>query len=135
MTRMATRIDTNKKIVEPELSYRLMGILFGVHSALGGRYQEKYYQRAVELALKQSNLKYDREVAVPLMYNGKKIGKYILDFLIEDKIILELKTVPFIQREDVLQVYRYLKSKGLPLGIVANFRGPRLTYRRIINVA
>lgn len=122
-----------QEIVEKELSYKIMGILFGVHSALGGKYQEKYYQRAVETALKHSGLGYKKELGADLNYDGDKIGKYRLDFLIEGKVVLELKTVPVLGCDEYRQVSAYLKSSGLRLGILANFRGPRLQYKRILN--
>ncbi|KKR59777.1 MAG: hypothetical protein UT99_C0024G0001, partial [Candidatus Curtissbacteria bacterium GW2011_GWA2_40_31] len=61
------------------------------------------------------------------------IGKYFLDFLIEDKVILELKATPRFNREDFRQVSAYLKAKDLKLGILANFRGDKLVYKRILN--
>ncbi|MDQ6610774.1 MAG: GxxExxY protein [Bacteroidota bacterium] len=67
------------KIIHKELSYKIVGILFSVHSHLDNRYQEKYYQRAVEQALKESGLHFKKEIAVDLMYNDKKIGKYFLN--------------------------------------------------------
>ena len=122
-----------REIVEKELSFRIMGILFEVHTDLGGRYQEKYYQRAVETALKHEGLEFEREIEADLSFQGEKIGKYRLDFLIEKRVVLELKTVPFFDREDYRQVRAYLKATGLRLGIIANFRSPRLQYKRILN--
>lgn len=121
------------ELVYPELSYKIVGILFEVHSQLGGKYQEKYYQRAVEIALKKEKLLFKKEIAVDLSFNGEKIGKYFLDFLIGGKIILELKAEPRFNREDFKQVMAYLKAKNLKLGILANFRGERLEYKRILN--
>lgn len=120
-------------LVYPELSYKVVGVLFKVHTKLGGKYQEKYYQRAVEVALKEAGLSFEKEIAVDLNFNGTKIGKYFLDFLIEDKLILELKTTPKLTREDFKQVTAYLKAKNLKLGILANFRGEKLYYKRILN--
>ena len=110
-----------------------MGILFDVHSTLGNRYQEKYYQRAVEVAFDKANIRYEKQISVYLSYAGKNIGKYTLDFIVENKIVVELKTVPLFSKEDIRQVLRYLKSTGLPLGILANFSSPMLTYKRILN--
>lgn len=121
------------ELIYPELSYKIVGILFRVHSKLGGKYQEKYYQRAVEVALKEEGLSYKKEIAVDLNFEDTKIGKYILDFLIEGKIILELKATPRFNRQDFRQVSSYLKAKNLKLGILANFRGERLEYKRILN--
>lgn len=128
------RIDANMaKLIYPKLSYKIVGILFKVHSELGGKYQEKYYQRAVEVALKEEGLSYKKEIAVDLSFKDTKIGKYFLDFVIEDKIVLELKATPRFNREDFRQISSYLKAKNLKLGILANFRGDKLVYKRILN--
>lgn len=121
------------ELIYRELSYKIVGVLYKVHSKLGRKYQEKYYQRATALALNDQNLSYKKEIAVDLSYNGEKIGKYFLDFLIEDKVILELKAEPHFSRQDFRQVVAYLRAKQLKLGILANFRGEKLTYKRILN--
>lgn len=121
------------QIVHKELSYKIMGILFSVHNQLGNRYQEKYYQRAVEEALRESKLRFKKELAVDLKYNDKKIGKYFLDFLIENLIVLEIKTVEVLNPRDFRQVLAYLVANDLQLGILANFRSDSLSYRRILN--
>jgi GxxExxY protein len=121
------------KIIEKELSYKLVGLLFDIHNKLGGEYQEKYYTRAVEEKLKEADLRYKKELPVDLKIDGKKIGKYILDFLVENKIVLEIKAKPEILPVDVRQVLAYLQSMNLELGIIANFRGRKLIYKRILN--
>ena len=121
------------KIIQKELSYKIMGILFAVHTQLGNRYQEKYYQRAIEEGLKQSKLNFKKEIAVGLKYNNKKIGKYFLDFLIENVIILEVKAVPSLRPKDFSQVMAYLRANNVELGILANFRTESLSYKRILN--
>lgn len=125
--------NNNKDLVYPELSYKLVGILFKVHRELGGKYQEKYYQRAVERLLQEEGLPYKRELQVDLKFKGAKIGKYFLDFVVDNKIVLELKATPFLHPEDFRQVLGYLKAHKLKLGILANFRGPKLVYKRILN--
>ncbi|MDO8486892.1 MAG: GxxExxY protein [Candidatus Curtissbacteria bacterium] len=121
------------RIIEKELSYKLVGILFDVHTRLGNRYQEKYYQRAVAEALKENNLKFEKELEVDLKYKDAKIGKYFSDFLIEKKVILEIKAVPCLLPRDFHQVLAYLKARKLELGILANFRSASLAYERILN--
>lgn len=121
------------RIVQKELSYKIVGILFSVHNQLGNRYQEKYYQRAIEEALRENNLKFKKELMVDLKYNNKKIGKYFLDFLIENSIVLEIKTVDKFNPKDFKQVLAYLIANNIQLAILANFRSNRLTYKRILN--
>ena len=121
------------KLIYPLLSYKIVGILFKVHTQLGGNYQEKYYQKAVEVELRKKNIPFKREISVDLSYDNNRIGKYFLDFLLEENIILELKTKPFITSEDYRQVKSYLHAKKLKLGILANFRGQKLVYKRVLN--
>lgn len=123
----------NNKLIYPDLSYKIVGILFKVHNELGNRYQEKYYQRAIEIELKNQNIKFVKEIPVDLQYAAEKIGKYFLDFLIDDKIVLEIKTIPRLRPRDFKQVLAYLKSINLKLGIIANFRPEQLTFHRILN--
>lgn len=121
------------KLVYPRLSYKIVGLLFEVHSRLGGHYQEKYYQRAVEQLFKREGIHYQKEIPVDINFEGNKLGKYFLDFLIEGKIILELKAVPHLDPIHFRQVRSYLKTKNLQLGILANFRGDKLISRRVLN--
>ncbi|PIU83132.1 MAG: GxxExxY protein [Elusimicrobia bacterium CG06_land_8_20_14_3_00_38_11] len=110
-----------------------MGILFDVHTEMGNRYQEKYYQRAVNRAFRAAGLFFEEQIAVDLMYKDNKIGKYILDFIVENKVVVELKTVVRFHRDDIKQVLLYLKEAKLSLGILVNFRSEKLTYKRILN--
>ena len=127
------RINMEDKVIYRELSYTLTGILFKVHSELGNRYHERYYERAVALALRKAGVSFKEQVEVPLKYEGEKIGKYRLDFIVDDKIVLELKAEPRIGRAHITQVLAYLKANQMKLGIIANFRTEQLTFRRIIN--
>ena len=120
-------------IIHKELSYNIVGILFDVYNQLGNGHQEKYYQRAIEEALREKNFKYKKELKIDLKFNEKIIGKYFLDFLIDDKIILEIKAVPKLTPKDFRQVLNYLKTHNIELGILANFRGDSLIYKRILN--
>ena len=130
---MITRIDSNKKLVLPKLSYKIMGVLFSVHNELGPSMLEKYYQRAIAKELEAQRLSFQQEVPVNLYYKEKLIGKYLLDFVVEDKIILETKAQKSYNPKFFKQVLAYLRQTNLPLAILVNFRRPKLEYRRIIN--
>lgn len=128
---MENKVKNN--LIEPELSYKIIGACFRVHSELGCRYQEKYYQRALEEELRAEGIKYNKELKVDLLYGDKVIGKYFLDFLIKDKIVLEMKVAKFFHKDDIKQVLGYLKSKNLEFGILVNFRKDKLEYKRVLN--
>lgn len=80
------------RIVQKELSYKIVGILFKVHSELGSHHREKYYQRAVAKGLQKEGLRYRKEIPVELNFEGESVGKYFIDFVVENKIVLELRT-------------------------------------------
>ena len=122
-----------KRIILPKLSYQVMGVLFKVQNKLGSSYQEKYYQRAIQQEFKIQKIPFEREKQITLTYEGSNIGKYYLDFVIDEKIILEIKATPFIRKDWIEQVVAYLVSTGLPLGIIVNFRTDKIEYKRIIN--
>ena len=110
-----------------------MGILFKVQNELGPSLLEKYYQRAIEQELKVNKLTFKREVPVSLEYKGQNIGRYFLDFVIEDLIILEIKAQQHYSPRFFKQALSYLKQTNLPLVIIVNFRGTNIRYKRIIN--
>lgn len=130
---MDANVLEKNKIIHPELSYKIVGILFKVHTELGNKYQEKYYQRAIAIELEKQGIKFKKELMVDLVYNNEKIGKYFIDFLIEDLVVLEIKANTDFKLSDYKQVSAYLKSKNIKLGILANFRSEKLTYKRILN--
>ncbi|MDP1689169.1 MAG: GxxExxY protein [bacterium] len=120
------------KLVEGELSYRVIGALFKVYNTLGGGYQEKYYQKAVANEFKKQNIKFKEQVHVPLVYEKESIGRYFIDFVVEDKIVLELKATQIFFPRDIKQIYAYLKTSGIPLGILAGFSKDSLKIKRIL---
>lgn len=120
------------EIVEPQLSYELMSVLFKVHNVLGNRLQEKYYQRAIAEELSRRKLNFEKEKVVAIRFENKKIGQYSLDFVVEKKVILETKAIPLLNKKGHDQLLSYMKELRIRLGIIANFRTPRLTYRRLI---
>ncbi len=119
-------------LIEKELSYSIVGVLFDVYKELGGGYQEKYYQRAIAEGLKQKGLSFVEQVMVPLSYGGASIGRYFLDFLVADKVVLEIKSTPQLYARDIKQVLSYLNTKKIELGILANFKRSGLETKRIL---
>lgn len=120
------------ELIEPELSYKTVGILIKVHNKLGPTYQEKYYQRAVEQELQEAKIPYKREAKVEIGYDEKRLGLYSVDFIINGKIVLEIKAVKYLHPKYINQVLAYLNALQLRLGIVANFKKKKLEYKKII---
>jgi len=120
------------EIIHPHLSYKIMGVLFKVYNKLGGGYQEKYYKRAVRKELIEAKLPFLEQVRVDLDYANQFMGRYYLDFVIDHKIVLELKVSPRFSRRDIMQVLGYLKKSGLELGILVSMNRNDLSYKRIL---
>jgi len=127
-------IKEEQKVIYKKLSYEIVGILFDVYNNLGYGYQEKYYQKAIELALDRSCLKYKSQCPYKIRYKGEVIGRYFVDFTIEDKIVLEIKKGNYYAKSNFEQVLAYLKVTGFKLAILANFTSDGIKYKRILNI-
>ncbi|MHB0977838.1 MAG: GxxExxY protein [Minisyncoccota bacterium] len=115
-----------------DLTYIIRQVIFDVKKELGLGHKEVIYQKAIEEELKQRKISFSREKQIPIFYNKKKIGVYVPDFVIEDKVILELKAVPFIGASEKKQLWNYLKGSDYRLALLTNF-GPReLEIQRVI---
>jgi len=122
-----------KDILYPDLSYRIIGILFEVYNNLGPGYLERYYQKAIASLLETAKISFQEQASIKVKIRYKEITKGIIDFIIEDKIILEIKKGDRIFKSNIDQIYSYLKATGLKLGIIANFTRKGLEFKRIIN--
>lgn len=122
-----------RKLVYPELSYKIIGIAFKVFNDLGYGHQEKYFQRAMAMEFTKEGIKYEREKEIKLNYQGECIGKYFIDFVIENKILLELKILPYLKHVHIKRALEYLNEAKLKLAILIYFTRDGVRYRRIIN--
>ena len=115
------------------MSYEITGILFAIHNELGRYKNEKQYADKFEQILKGREIKYLREINLPPSFQGEKKYRNKIDFIIEDKIIIDFKAKTIITKEDYFQMQRYLTSYKKKLGIIVNFRQKYLKPKRIIN--
>jgi len=121
------KITVSEKVIYPELSYLINGILFEVKKELGQYAREKQYGDLIEKKLKEKKISYKREIAIGDTGN-------ILDFLIENKIVLELKATRFFTSDNYRQIQNYLQCAQIKLGILVNFREKFLKPKRIIRL-
>jgi len=120
------------ELIYPELSYRIIGICYDVYNELGGGYQEKYYQRALKERLKRESLDFKEQLKFDLKFQTKIIGRYFIDFVIDNKIVLEIKIAPIFYQRDIRQVLAYLKESGLKLGVLVSFNRKGVMFKRIL---
>ena len=126
--------DKGDDIIHRELSYKITGACFGVQNQLGRWLTEKQYADTLAVVFDELGILYEREFPVELAFDNKKIGGINkVDFLIDQKIVLELKAKHFISKDDYYQTKRYLHALNKKLGIIVNFRDKRLRPKRVIN--
>ena len=123
----------SEKVIYPELSYEIIGSAFSVFNELGWGLSEKQYQAALAKELEKRGLRFTREAHIVAWYKGEKIGDLFADFIIEGKVLLELKIVSKLGYSPLKQTLGYLKSAGLKLGILIYFTKDGIKYRRVIN--
>jgi len=99
---------------------------------LGSAYEEKVYQRALYLEFQKNKLRFEREKEIDIKYGSVTIGKKKLDFVIENKVVLELKKADEINDVHIAQVVSYLKTMKLNLGLILNFGMSKLQIKRVI---
>ncbi|OGY91089.1 MAG: hypothetical protein A3H70_04335 [Candidatus Komeilibacteria bacterium RIFCSPLOWO2_02_FULL_48_11] len=122
------------EFIYPELSYQIIGILYSVYNELGPEYREIFYERAVEKSFRMSKLFYKRQLPYTVTFRGQIVGKHYFDFLVDNKIILELKVGDHFSRRNIHQANEYLKASKLKLALLANFTSKGVKIKRIVNI-
>jgi len=121
------------QILFPKLSYEITGLCFKVHNTIGRFASEKQYGDALESLLKEKQIPYKREHEISnanfIGLDGNKV-----DFLIDNKVIVDLKAKKFVTKEDYNQIQRYLQASNLELGLIVNFRNTYIKPKRVLNV-
>lgn len=116
------------------LTEKIIGCCYKIHSELGPGFNEKIYHNALELGLEQINLKYNTEKRYNVYYQAKKVGSLILDLVIEDKIIVEIKAIAgYVPAVFNYQVLSYLRASGLKIALLINFGNKSCQVKRFIN--
>ena len=110
-----------------DLTKRIIGCAIEVHRALGPGLQERSYENALAIELRDQGLPFDRQVSVPVAYKGEWIGDYRLDLIVGDAAVVEIKSV---ERGDPLfeaQLLAYLRASGKHIGLLINFNSHLLS--------
>lgn len=123
-------------ILEKELSYKLLGALYDVRNKYGRLYKEEIYHNACKEIFEKENILYKSHPRIKILSldTGKQIGTYIPDFLIGNKILVELKSQNYLPKDLENQLIQYLKASKYEIGYIVNFgsKGKKLDYRRRI---
>ncbi|MBI5573738.1 MAG: GxxExxY protein [Elusimicrobia bacterium] len=110
----------SKLLYESE-SYIIRGVAYDIYKKFRNRHKEKVYQSAFYYGLVNKGLKTEKEKRIEVNFDGRKVGTYIPDLIVEDKLMIELKVKPEITSEDIKQFWYYLKNSGYKVGFLINF--------------
>jgi len=127
-----------KNMTENQISYKIRGAIFKVYNELGAGLFESVYEAALIYQLQKDGLKVKSQVAIPVYYDNNKLDVgFILDVLVEDKVIIEIKSVEELAKIHHKQILNYLKITELKLGILVNFNTDDITesiFRKVNNL-
>jgi GxxExxY protein len=116
-----------------ELTSSIIGCSMEVHKILGCGFQEVIYQRALEVEMNTKGISFTREHEMPIFYKEQQIGLRRVDFLIENKISVELKALTELENVHLAQAINYLEAYNLEIGLLLNFGSKILAFKRLIN--
>ena len=114
--------------------YKIIGLIFEIFNGVGYGFKEKFYQKAIADALTKDKIPFKKELKARVNYKGKEIGYYYFDFLVFNKIVIELKQKNYFSKKDIDQLYAYLRAAKLKLGILIYFTKNGIRYKRIVNL-
>jgi len=115
-----------------DLTERVIGAAFAVSNGLGHGFLEAVYRNALVEELRHADLTVQTEKTFSVYYRDKRVGVYIADIVVADRVIVELKAVAALAEAHAAQLLNYLKASHLPVGLLMNFGAPRLQWRRVI---
>ena len=121
------------KIIYKEESYIILGCCFDIFNEIGPGHRENTYQSALKEKFTSKNINFKEQVYMPVQIDGKTIAKNYFDFLVYDKIVIEIKKGDGFFRRDIEQLYSYLSVSKLKLGILVNFTSTGVKHKRVLN--
>ena len=119
------------KLGNPALTERIIGAAIRVHKELGPGFLETLYEEALAIELARGGVIFERQKLLPVFYHEQVIGEHRLDFLVEEKVIVELKAISALEDVHYAILRSYLKAANLADALLLNFATPRLTIKRV----
>ena len=121
------------KLLHGELTYKLRGLFFDIRNTYGPGQKENIYGNLLTEALKENKIPFAKEKIINIYTPNKKVaGTYKPDFVVDNKIIVEIKSSSYTTRVDEKQLYYYLRNSNYEIGLLVNFSTPKLYIKRII---
>ena len=118
-------------LLHEDLTGRIIEACYEVANELGFGFLESVYEKALKIALEEKGLRVKQRAPIQVVFRGKPVGVFYADLLVEDKVILELKTVAALAAEHKAQLINYLKASGFEVGLLINFGKPKIEIKRL----
>ena len=115
-----------------EITYKINGAIFEVNRILGPGFLEKVYENALLIEFRERGLKVENQVPINVKYKDIDVGEYIADLLVEEKVIVEIKTVEKLSNIHEAQLLNYLNATGIKIGLLVNFRNRKAEIKRMV---
>jgi GxxExxY protein len=122
----------SNQIPHQDLTYEIIGAAMEVHSDLGPGYKEEIYQKALEIELRNRKTQFEPQKSIEIRFKGEMVGWHLLDFLVDDKVVVEIKALSRLDTDHEAQIISYLKATESEIGLLINFGTKRLEYKRIL---
>lgn len=116
-----------------ETTSKILHAAFEVHKALGGGFLEAVYEEALAHEFGLQSLTYERQKAIDVFYKGVNVKQYVADFIVDNRVLVELKAIRSYSDVDIAQVLNYLKASRYQVGLLLNFGAVSLQHRRLVN--
>ena len=120
------------ELLYKELTFVVIGAAMEVHRLLGSGFLESVYQKALAYELRERNIPFQEQVHLPVIYKGELVGDYVADFVVDGKLIMEIKAVSKLNSAHQAQAMHYLTATGLRLALLLNFGATSLQHHRVI---
>lgn len=126
-------MDKMNKTDINQITHKIIGCAMKVHSTLGNGFQEVIYQRALAIEMSVEDLSFQREMEMPIFYREQQIGTRRVDFFVENSVMVELKAMEKIEDVHKAQAINYLEAYHIADGLLINFGGLSLEFKRLYN--
>ncbi len=116
-----------------DVTYKIIGCAMNVHNTLGNGFQEVIYQRCLAIEMERAGLNFGREIEQAIYYDGIEVGTRRADFVVDGKVIVELKALINLEDVHLAQAKNYVVAYNFPVGLLINFGSASLQYKKVFN--
>jgi len=122
-----------KDLLYSDETHKIIGAAMEVHKTLGAGFLESVYEESLAHEFELQNILFEKQKSIEVFYKNKKVKQFVCDFIVDAKIIIEIKAIKKITDIETAQVLNYLKATGLKVGLLLNFGSNSLECKRFVN--